>query len=1236
MAGRPERPLDPGGGPVQRLAFDLRTLRKEAGGLTYREMAQRAGCSASTLSQAAAGERLPTLTVLRSYVEACGGDFSEWERQWHRAEQERVDDPPADVAAEPPYRGLARFEPGDLGRFFGREAVVARLAAEVGAHRLVAVVGASGCGKSSLLRAGLIPALQAEGSPGPRLAAIRILTPGPRPAAVHADVLVPRPDDGDTVVVVDQFEEVFTLCAAPDERAAFLDRLAAAVEPGSRLRVVIAVRADFFGHCAEHHRLAAALRDATLVVGPMSPAELRDAIVKPAAAAGLTVEKALVTRIVEEASGEPGGLPLMSHALLETWRRRHGRVLTTQMYEAAGGIHKAIAATAEEVYSRLSPPQARAARQILLHLVSPGRDAQDTRRPTRRAELETAAPEAAAVLEQLVRARLLTLDGDTVDIAHEALITAWPRYHGWIDEGRERLRLHLRLGEAARGWDDLDRDPGALYRGTRLAAAEEAFGRGRYAGLTAVERDFLTASVAARDHDTRVAARTARRVRGFAATLAVLLVLALVSGLVAWHQKREAVTAQHAALSRQLAAQSAALTATDPDLAALLAVGAYRSGPTAQATDSLYAAAALPLRRRLTTGVGPVTAVAFGDAGKELAVGGISSGEGGSAIAQGTVVVRDPSTGASRTVFTDRVYLMALSPDGRLLATEDGVGTVWLRDTATGGFRATLDDPRVAPKSMAFSPDGGVLATSDGVGVVRLWDTATGRPLRTLAGHPGGGGLAFAPDGRTLATAAHGTVRLWDTATGRPGTTFDGHVGDITAVALGPGGRTVAVGGDHGTVRLWDTATGRPGATLNGHVGAVSAMAFSPDGRTLATGGNDETVRLWDAAGGGRRATLAGHTGSVSALAFSPDGRSLASGSDDATVRLWDTMAPHPLFGLTGGGGPADVEQVADEARPPTIAFGPDGHTLATLDRDGTLRWWNVATRARIGLTGPSGARGLAFGRGGRTITVSGDGGLLPSWRVATGRAGPTVTGPAVARGAASVLSPDGRVLAVAVDRGILLWDTVDHRSRTLGSDGPPGAMAFSQDGKWLAASDRSATNGSGGTTGLWEVGSGRRVTDLDGACVPVAFSPQDGTLACIESDDAIHLWDVTTGQSLGLLHANSATVTAAAFSPDGRALATTGDDGVVRLWDVGSGAQRVSFSADTKDLVSVAISPDGRTLATGDGRGGAQLWGVVFPDTREAVDDICRAVGHDLTARERARYLPGRSGPVCPAGEGG
>lgn len=1225
--------MDPAAGPVQRFASELRELRAEADGITYRSLAQRAGYSVTTLSQAAAGEQLPTLPVALAYAGACGGDLAEWEARWKAAVEESAGDGSRDEDGTlAPYRGLARFETGDSGLFFGRERLTADLVDLLRRRRFAAVFGPSGSGKSSLLRAGLIPVLQHAQNPGPRPAAIRILTPGEHPARSHAPLLTPAiPRDGsaeaDTFVIVDQFEEVFTLCHDAAERARFIDLLLTARQPESRLRVLLAVRGDFYGRCAEHRDLADALRDANLLTGAMSQAELREAVVKPATAAGLSVERALTARLVEEVADEPGGLPLLSHALLETWRRRRGKTLTMAGYEAAGCLDGAVARTAEEVYGRFTENQAAAARRVLLRLVAPGDGTPDTRRPVEREELPgTGRDDTARVVEALAGARLLTLDGDTVEMAHEALITAWPRLRGWIEEDRERLRVHRSLTEAAHAWQELGREEGALCRGSRLTAAQEHFGGASREELTGLEHAFLDAS---RNHEQK----GRRRYRLVLTAVTAALCLALAAAGLAVGQWQSAVTAQHLAQSRQLAAQSGALLDSQPDLAALLAVRAYRTSPTREATAAVYAAAALPLRKRLIGGTAPVDSLALSPDGSTLATHS----------RDGKLRIWELPGGRLRHTFTEYGVseVVTFSPDGHTLAvaTAGDRGELVLWDPASGRKLRTFAIPDGSVRGMAFSPDGRTVAAASAE-AVRVWDVATGRTRHRFTSHPDPQAVTFGPDGRTVAAAGRdGLVRVWDVATGRVRTTHDSQVEGV-AVRFSPDRRTYAVVRTDGSVQLREVATGTVRHTFKDVSAGLDEVAFAPDGRTLAVPGPEDTVRLWDTVSGAERAAVtAGHHGRGMKVALSSDGRTLVTSSNSGpAIRVYRLPADPPQTTLPGPAG----TYIGD------LAFSPDGRTVATVRQGppgrGSVQLWDAGTGDRETAL----ALDTDLAPGGKQLPVTvlrlGVVGFDPTGRalaarvvkdratknrvievreVATGRLRRSRALGAV--DTAVFGSPDGTRLAIVDSEGsVRMWNLstgVLHTVRT-GHGQTVRAVAFTPDGRTLAVVDIEAD---GDQVRLLDAGTGRAqrtVKPSTGSPLSLAFTPDGHTLATAGgSSGSVKTWDARTGRLQDSFRVGGE-VASLAFSPDARTLAASSARGV-QLWDLATSQTRLALP--TRSPGTVAFSPDGRTLAIGTG-GSAELWSVDLPDPARAIRKICDAVDTVLTSLEQSRYLHNQS----------
>jgi hypothetical protein len=581
---RLERPLVEDDTPVAKFAGDLRRLRHVAGLPSYRELGRQANYSPAALSEAAAGRRLPSLAVTKAFVRACGGDVEEWTARWRELATETVDH------GDAPYVGLAAYQVTDADRFFGREAEVGRLLALVRERPFVGVFGASGAGKSSLLRAGLAAQW------GKHL----VITPGPDPitelAAALADqrsavdvraelaadpehlrVLLRQTAD-DLLLVVDQFEEVFTLCAEADRR--WLVR--ALTHAAGAARVVIGVRADFYGHCARHRELLDALHRSQSLVGPMNAEQLRRAVIEPAARRGVSLENALVARLIADVAGQQGALPLASHVLVETWRRRRGTVLTLAAYEDAGGVEHALARTAEEVYDALPEGEKQAARQVFQRLVALGDGIEDTRRRVARAELDAGD----ALVDRLAAARLVTLDRDTVELTHEALLHAWPRLVDWLAEDRDSLRAHRRLTGAAEAWRAHDRDPDALYRGAHLDQARRLGSR-----LNSVEREFVDAGLAAERGREALRKRGVRRLRRLVACLAALALLLASTAVYAVTAQRAATRERNQALSLRAADKALDLLARPGD-AAMLALAAYRLAPTTQARDALLLARA--------------------------------------------------------------------------------------------------------------------------------------------------------------------------------------------------------------------------------------------------------------------------------------------------------------------------------------------------------------------------------------------------------------------------------------------------------------------------------------------------------------------------------------------------------------------------------------------------------------------------------------------------------------------
>ncbi|MBW4722054.1 nSTAND1 domain-containing NTPase [Saccharothrix obliqua] len=901
-------------------AAELRRLRAGAGAPPYRALARAAHYSPSTLADAAGGRRLPSLPVTLAYVGACGGDVAEWERRWRAVSAELAAGPPtAEEGERAPYPGLAAFQAADAEWFCGRDALVDELHAKVGARPFVAVFGPSGTGKSSLLRAGLVPRVTAAGgvpvvfTPGvdpmgecvARLARVLGTRPDDVRAALAAGRVAPAGSDEDVVLVVDQFEELFTLCPDPATRSAFVHALLSAAR--GRCRVVVGVRADFYQHCLLEPELAEALCDAQVNVGPMTAEQLYAAIVHPARRAGCAVEAALVTTLVAEAHGKVGVLPLLSHALLETWRRRRGNTLTLTGFRRTGGIDGALAKSAESVYGALDGPGRAAVRGLLLRLVALGD--QDTARRVERAELAGAE----TVLAELAAARLVVLSDEHVEISHEALIGAWPRLRDWLAEDREGQRLHRSLTLAAAAWRQHDRDPDLLLRGTPLAAAVEWSGRAR--DVNHAEREFLDACLVAR----RGQRRRARLVRALVALVAGLLV---VTASAVIYAARTTVPPRHrASMALDVTTAADALTATDPAPAARLLLAAHRLNPSDATADRLVVASGLVDRVPLggETRSRPV-----------LARGG------------GLAAVSEPATDTTsiRVLADGRATPAATVPGGRLPAHFSADRRLLITHDAEQRLRLTdIGDPsRVralstvdGPFSAAWTtPDGDLLIAVDTAGVARLLDISDPAHPRPRGALPDVSTvLALSPDGKLLVTLnlrmAPGApydedLEVWDISSSASPRLL-GRVASFgapfsSAAFVGDG--RLLTGDLNGGVTLWDltdVAAPRVLGLLPVHRGGVAAVAVSGDRKAAVTAGTTGDLVLWelpDSRELHRRAVVPHSGAAVTELGFAPDDLSVVAvgGGDHVHAVRWQLDPARAAAVICAADGPPLTPEV--------------------------------------------------------------------------------------------------------------------------------------------------------------------------------------------------------------------------------------------------------------------------------------------------------------------------------------
>jgi WD40 repeat protein/DNA-binding SARP family transcriptional activator len=1276
--------------PADGVAMPLETLMAESQGVplrVHRAASEWAQVQAAEWLEETVGKAAVDRGGLRAVESEVAGKVADIQVTRERTSLYVVEQPVDPSEPEVcPFRGLAPFDSAHAEYFFGRERLIAGLVARLVGSTLVAVAGPSGSGKSSVVRAGLLPALASGVLPGSERWRQVLMRPGGHPltelqralarlgrghgessggdplaAALHSV----RPGER-LVLAVDQLEELFTACRDVGERAAFVERLVtAAGDPDQRTVAVLAIRADFYGRCAEYEELSALMSANHVLVGPMRREELRRAIELPARRAGLRVEPRLVSALVGEIAEEPGGLPLLSTTLLELWEGRTGRTLRYSTYKATAGVSGAVARLAESAYRRLSEPQRERARRILLRLVD-AEEPEPVRRRVPLSELEVERDEdAAGALAVLTESRLVTVDEGSVEVAHEALLREWPRLRGWLEEDAEGRRLHQHLIRAAAGWEGSGRDPGELYRGARLASALD-WAEAHDPELNQLEREFLQEGRAASERETEHQQQTNRRLRALLAGVGVLLTIAVVAGLIARSQQQEAQSAATAEAAQRLGAQ--ALTEDRLDRATLLAGAAVALDESLATRSSLL-----------------------------------------------STLVRNPAVLGILHPHGDELLGLALSPNGTL-ALGDGTGTVSLIDAET---REQLGQHQVPGfiVDMTFDPRGEWLA------VTTRYESRGGLPTTELFLHLFDAGtlrlrssrqlpdpvsgphsrtsyplLSVAPDGRTLIVGFASTgirrggplwLRRFDARSGSPlgkPVATTARSGSYAApllsgpedvyyanrertVAIDPqtlgvvrrypvggdsagisaDGETIAVGRRDGRVRLLDLDSGRVRALTGGHKAPVIVEAFAPNGRTLATGAEDGTVIVWDLREERATQTLEGHGDDVLDAVFSPDGRTLYSASADSTAIIWDVAGDRRLARPFTTG----LTPIRDYY-PPGFALAPDGRTLAVARLDGRVELIDAETLQPIGgfeafrrfERQRTPAVAIEYSPDGRRLVVAGGRGLVGIWHAASGRqlgrllhpaTGPCAERPTYSRCfeatvQALAVGAGGLVAAAGIGGKVRIWD-LGSRELTHAPLRLPRivlGMAFSPDGSQLAIAT-GYVDSNPDRIEIRNPHSGERLARLstENEVRSVAYSPDGALLAGGQLDGGVQLWATDGWERVGSLDLSARPTLGVAFSPDGRTLASSHDDGTVVLWDVESQEPIGSPLPGLGNWTTARFAPDGGRLFALSLDGHALRWEA---DPAAWIRQACVIAGGGLTPGEWEEIVPEQEyREVCP-----
>lgn len=1133
------------------------------------------------------------------------------------------------------------------------------------------------------MKAGLIPALRHGGLPNSEKWFITEMIPGSHPSdeleaallrvainppdtlreQLRADErgllravnrILPPDETTDLVLIIDQFEELFTLVDDKAVRARFLDAIVTAVlDPRSRLRVIITLRADFTDRPLQYSDFGELLRHRTEFVLPLIPDELEQAITGPTRRAGLALEAGLTAAIINDIGDQPGMLPLLQYALTELFERREGRKLTLSAYRTSGGVSGALARRADELYAGLNDAGRQAVRQLFLRLVTIGESTEDTRRRVLRSEIasltadeqpltaaslpskpsEVSGQQSAAmgaVIAQFGKHRLLTFDrdpvtrGPTIEVAHEALIREWKRLRGWLAEDREFLLWGQRLRAALHQWETSGRDEGALLRGAPLTEAEGWFTR-RQTGLSQTEQAFIQAGLGLREQ--RAEEREQQRQRELEAA----------QKLAQTEKTRAEEHAQSAGRLRQRAVWLAGALV----IAAVLAVVAVIFGQNARTQESIAvseaeqraAAEAEALQRRdealVQASIGLASQAVLelqGSSPERSVLLALEALENYPYTWQAERALSQAVTSSRlRRIFQHKAVVNAArwsADETRILtASDDGTAKVW--DAATGEELTALSANEDEVIDAEWSPDGFYIVTANGDNAARIWNAGTGEMLAVLS-HPDlVVDVEWSPDGKRIVTAGkEGTAKVWDAKSGEELLIFSGHTEWVNTVRWSPDGKRIVTASDDRTAKVWDAQTGKEQFTLPLNDWGVAAL-WSPDGSRVSTISGDGLVKIWDTETDEELFTLAGHTGEVSMAAWSPDGKRIATVSEVDTAIIWDAQTGEKISTFTGHNSyvlwadwSSDGKRIVtassdgsariwdpETGKEKQVLYGhqsevrqafwsADDSYILTASIDGTAKLW-ITSPALFSVTGLNGwAHFPAWSPEGDRIAAAFMDGIVRIWQVSTEKELLTMQ-KHDARINNVAWSPDGRYILASYNNekdNLVMWNAVTGEEILTFAGHQDGTFLMS----WSPDSTRIASTSFDGTVKVWSAETGDNLltfTGHKGRTFASAWSPDGAKIASTDWVGAAIIWDAQTGKEIRSLYPEDygIEITGVVWSPDGKRLVTHAIDGIGKMWDAGTGEELLTFNGPT--AWAVRWSKDGKQLLFAGGDSTIRAW---------------------------------------------